>query len=837
MLPAEAIEALERGDRSAIRASRGMDGLSQAYFLRIAQCLGSDPPAAIRLGRAYRLLLEFGDRADYVWRARGGALRAEGKWKQSAAAFLLAGEAAHDPIERLTFTVGAIDSFARAGMGEEAIRLGRRLSRRLAPLDPMQAARASLNLGNALIWQDRYREASRAYSRAIDHVPTDFERAAVLLGRSTATLFHGQLPEAQADALEAKAIFESLELEVHAAQADVNLARIDLLTGRLDDAWERLRRLEEDLDSLPDQARTLEFLGDTYFALNLYEEAVSAYRSAEGLARSMPLNRGNDLFGLGRALDRLGKPREASNALSKAVRAYRKVGNEAWELIARAELAQLQSNGRRLMPIARRLEALGSRFAAAEVALAAAQLGDGEALEFARSLIRRYGYTSLRWRLDWQTARHSGRLADFRRMARGLVADRLMVRSIAARTAYLRDRGVALREFLVRLLEEGSPKSLREALRWIAQTRSAALIDEIIAAPDYEPLREKLEWLRDKTPKSARADGARYAPPVRLRGDVVRLGFAQLGATPAITLFDEGAATSVWVDLGESFSKISRHGVESVPTRCIKDTLRWLQFEMMGPMSLRTADSAACDELVADLRRLLGEHESTICPDGLLWQVPWPLLSEAEPIVALSPQFRAGADWRLPDGPRVCIWAQIDPTLPAVAQEVRALQRCFPSAKVCTTAEQARDSLSESWDYLHVATHARSNRDNPMFGYVEFSDGPVFGVEIARSRLDVKLAVLAACDTARFNLDFPEEPHGLARAFLARGAFAVIAAQWPLDDEAACVTIESFANALAEGETVRTSLARARGRCRSQFAHPYFWGALILLAGYRNERT
>jgi CHAT domain-containing protein len=121
-----------------------------------------------------------------------------------------------------------------------------------------------------------------------------------------------------------------------------------------------------------------------------------------------------------------------------------------------------------------------------------------------------------------------------------------------------------------------------------------------------------------------------------------------------------------------------------------------------------------------------------------------------------------------------------------------------------------------------------------MFSHFEFADGPVFAIDIARSRLNAQVAVLAGCETGRIQLAFPDEPDGLVRAFLARGASSVVAGLWPLDDEAACVTTVAAAEALAVGRSVRESLSVGRAACRSKFDHPYFWGALSLFGGYED---
>lgn len=834
MNPEAILDALERGDLRPLRQNSGLPGVSEGYFFLIARLLGTDPGAAIAVGKHWRAMLKHGDRSDYVWRARAGALRASGHWLESAHAFVRAGEVATHPVEQWSFRLGAVDSFARAGKVDDAIDLGQTLVERLRRIAPGQAARAALNLGNAYIWQDRYREAQSAYSTAIAGLESEIERAAALLGRSTTGLYSGRLAQAESDALAALADFKSLELETFAAQAETNLARLELLSGRPDEAWDRLRRIESSLEAAPDRARYLEFLGDTFFALNLYAEASTAFERAVPLAARMPLNQANSLMGRGRSLARLGKLNEALTVLARAERSYRRSGNSVWQLICRAERHRLLAQPRPLRALAGRLAEVGATYAAADTALAAAELGAADALALARTWIRRNGYGSLRWKLEWLTARQSGRISDYRRMARSLIADRLATRSLAARTAFLRDRGQALREFLDVLVRRGSARDLNEAVRWVAQSRSAALIDEILSTDTLVVLRPRLEELRRSVDWAPESGGARYAGKWVVEAQRFGESVGELILPQAQPLnLSQGSEAVTWLDLGDRFVSIDHGKTSVVASECIRRPLKWLLFEMMGPMSLREIDPGNCMEPIQHLQSVLQSESHVICPDGMLWQVPWPVLRDDEPVLAMGPQFDQGADYRLPANPRVCIWTADDAGLPGARQEVEILRRRFEDCVVCGSAAEARESLGETWDLIHVACHARMNASNPMLSYFEFIDGPLHAIEIARSTLRIGLATLAACDTARFDLAFPDEPHGIARAFLARGAEAVIASQWPLDDAAACVTIEVLSDSLARGGTARDSLAQARRACRTVFPHPYFWGAPVLIAGYR----
>ena len=158
----------------------------------------------------------------------------------------------------------------------------------------------------------------------------------------------------------------------------------------------------------------------------------------------------------------------------------------------------------------------------------------------------------------------------------------------------------------------------------------------------------------------------------------------------------------------------------------------------------------------------------------------------------------------------------------------------FPGAEVFRTAAGIREFLDDGHaDLLHVACHARHNPTLPMFSYLEFEDGKVHAVEIARSGLRCGLVTLSACDTGALSLLNRHEPSGLVRAFLARGATAALASLWVLDDEVGLYFSQRYNCELSRGTNVGAAVALARAEIREDFSHPYFWAPMVLFGGYQ----
>jgi hypothetical protein len=274
--------------------------------------------------------------------------------------------------------------------------------------------------------------------------------------------------------------------------------------------------------------------------------------------------------------------------------------------------------------------------------------------------------------------------------------------------------------------------------------------------------------------------------------------------------------------------------------------LRWLSFEISAPMADRLADPAPANHLLSQLATQFTElwesDAKWICPDGLTWRIPWSLCSHFSnhprtwPI-AMHPRMTHGYQGGLSIDHRAMIWLGDSPDLPFAAREAEAIAAQFRDARIITTQREARESLNESCEILHVVSHAVHRPNNPMLSSIQFSDGPIFAYEIAQSQLRLRLATLSACETGSISLATRSEPDGLARAFIARGAESVVASQWPLDDESGFIQFSAIYKALMSKCDLPEAIFRAQCICRAWREHPYYWGALALYSGYRSQKS
>ena len=348
----------------------------------------------------------------------------------------------------------------------------------------------------------------------------------------------------------------------------------------------------------------------------------------------------------------------------------------------------------------------------------------------AEKLARRFGYRRFAWRIHALRARAAkSPLPHYRRMFAEIVRERLATSSVAARTGFLKDKSAALGEYLALLLSRPTPARIAEAREAIRQTRAATLLDEIMRSGalglDARQSR-RLEELRDQVAldasqepiPDARSRNLRDAPRREWTEATHVLGALADVVPPAkedgcVVLVEAGG--DLWAIVGERSIRLGMNASE------LNETLRWLRFEIQAPTADPRAPSQEAvalldglrETLVEPWRSLTGEHCVRLCPDGLLWRIPWDALlggSSATTLLlhpSLSGVRKAGTLGR------VAIWIDSAADLPnAIAEELTVLAR-FPDAMVFRTRAEILGSMVQEWDLIHVVGHARHNAGQP----------------------------------------------------------------------------------------------------------------------------
>jgi len=173
-------------------------------------------------------------------------------------------------------------------------------------------------------------------------------------------------------------------------------------------------------------------------------------------------------------------------------------------------------------------------------------------------------------------------------------------------------------------------------------------------------------------------------------------------------------------------------------------------------------------------------------------------------------------------------------------REIAAIREAWPAGLVTTLEERAATetaarAAAHGMSIVHFASHAVADGRDPLASYLRLgpdaaNDGYLHANEIAAERLSARLVVLSGCETL-VGPDYRGEGlMGLARAFLAGGAGAVLASQWPVGPGTAEL-MGAFYRGLASGEEPGAALRAAQLALRRdpRTAHPFYWAGFVLV--------
>ena len=245
--------------------------------------------------------------------------------------------------------------------------------------------------------------------------------------------------------------------------------------------------------------------------------------------------------------------------------------------------------------------------------------------------------------------------------------------------------------------------------------------------------------------------------------------------------------------------------------------------------------------IVAPVVDLLQESEIIIVPDPLLYPIPFPALKNDNGQY-LSDTFRirivpslttlwliqqSPADYHSKTGALVIG----EPEVSDVYYQGKRLQLCpLPGARMEAemigrllgvepllgkdATKQAVLERMHSVSLIHFAAHGCEERGEIALSPVSSCGTPyeedylLTMAEISQVRLTARLVVLCCCHSARGQVR-DEGVVGIARAFLASGARAVLAALWAVEDKATMQFMNHFYEHLVRGQSASESLHQA----------------------------
>lgn len=260
-------------------------------------------------------------------------------------------------------------------------------------------------------------------------------------------------------------------------------------------------------------------------------------------------------------------------------------------------------------------------------------------------------------------------------------------------------------------------------------------------------------------------------------------------------------------------------GVRALPlgpaARAATRATRFTRCAPVDPGLPRAADEAG-KVLLGPVLEAIGDRPLVLSWEPFLGAPPWGALPalRGRPL-SLVPSARAWV--ARPDGvpalDRVLLAA--GPVLPGVAEEVEALARLYPQARVLSgTRAQPRavlESMGEA-DLAHLAGHGHVPERAAMLASVELDGAPLLACDLAGLDRVPSVVTLATCWNGGAFGHRSGPPLGFVGALLARGTRAVVASPVPVPDTETGAAMRRFHRALASGTPVPEAVALHLGR-------------------------
>lgn len=149
--------------------------------------------------------------------------------------------------------------------------------------------------------------------------------------------------------------------------------------------------------------------------------------------------------------------------------------------------------------------------------------------------------------------------------------------------------------------------------------------------------------------------------------------------------------------------------------------------------------------------------------------------------------------------------------------------------------------LASKAGILHVAGHAYSDRNEPDYSALIFSedpdrpeDGQLYAYELYNMPLQARLAVLSACNTGSGLVRRGEGVMSLSRTFRYAGCPSVMMSLWSANDASTRKIVIDFFRQLSQGKNKSVALQEATleylATVKSdQFTHPFYWGNFVVV--------
>jgi tetratricopeptide (TPR) repeat protein len=235
-----------------------------------------------------------------------------------------------------------------------------------------------------------------------------------------------------------------------------------------------------------------------------------------------------------------------------------------------------------------------------------------------------------------------------------------------------------------------------------------------------------------------------------------------------------------------------------------------------------------------------------IIPEGELTHLAWPAVTiDNEALlhrhnIIISPSIRhfLAARSHKADSDRVEIFKGATQHLTQTGKEIDCLTALAGNEVIihdpCRRADWPVDENAALW---HYTGHAEFVTENPFYSYLLLDDGPLFAADFRLKNCLVDLVILAACRSGEHMALPGTEATGLVRSLIEMGARNVVAANWPIADEAAALWACAFYEDYFKSYDILDSFRHASDKTREKYNSAYYWASFSLFgAGDKGDR-
>src|ERR1700691_6224754 len=396
-------------------------------------------------------------------------------------------------------------------------------------------------------------------------------------------------------------------------------------------------------------------------------------------------------------------------------------------------------------------------------------------------------------------------------------------------------------------------REMREELNWyyrrieIEQLRAEEPSPERIAKLQKEALTHENELLHvlREMPQS---ESASHGPAIRSLAAIRACLPADTALVEYFSLKDQFIAAVVTQD-----------GLKIVPltpmSRVI-NLLRMMHFQIskfkLGAEYARTFEKSMMDVVQAHLRELhqevfapvrayLSARHVIIVPHGVLHYLPFHALRDDTGYlidsftISYAPSGSIFAHCQekpaCANGPSLVLGIP-DQRAPLILQEVRAVAEMLPAAELLLGAQANEQALRDKGlqsRVIHIATHGKFRRDNPMFSGIRLGDAYLNLYDLYQLKLNAELVTLSGCATGMNVVTPGDELLGLIRGLLYDGAHSLLLTLWDVHDQSTSDFMVRFYRRFQDGQGKAAALRGAMIELRETYPHPYHWAPFALI--------